>query len=185
MYAPSPFQAVITPFRNQSYSERDKGAKFERLIQRYLQTDPIYKDRFTDVWLWADFPGRYDFAGGTDLGIDIVCKTKSGDYWAVQCKFYEQDTPISKESVDTFLSTSGKQFTDPVTGQTTRFAERLWISTTDNWSSNAKETIRNQQPQVNKIGLATLEDSAVDWAQLAIGILGQQALQPQKRLREH
>ena len=179
------FNSILENFRKQAYSERDKGDKFERLMLRYLQTDPIYKDRFTDVWLWSEFPCQTDFAGGKDLGIDIVCRTKSGDYWAVQCKFYDQDTPITKEDVDTFLSTSGKQFTDSITGQTTQFAERLWISTTDNWSGNAIKTIRNQQPQVNKIGLAILADAAVDWEQLASGISGKKAQQSKKTIREH
>ena len=179
------FNLILEKIRKQAYSERDKGSKFERLMQRYLQTDPIYKDRFTDVWLWSEFPCRGDFAGGKDLGIDIVCRTKTGDYWAVQCKFYDEDTPITKEDVDTFLSTSGKQFTDYTTQQTTQFTERLWISTTDNWSGNAKETIRNQQPQVNKIGLAVLEGSAVDWELLASGISGEKALQAKNSIREH
>ena len=181
----SDFNQILENFRKQAYSERDKGDRFERLMQRYLQTEPTYKDRFSDVWLWTEFPCRTDFAGGKDLGIDLVCRTKSGDYWAVQCKFYDENTQISKEAVDTFLSTSGKQFTDSITRQTTQFAERLWISTSENWSNNAEETIRNQQPQVNKIGLAALENSVVDWERIASGISGEKALQPKKQIRPH
>lgn len=179
------FQNILEQFRKYAYSERDKGDKFERLMQRYLQTEPTYKDKFSDVWLWSEFPCRGDFAGGKDLGIDIVCKTKSGDFWAVQCKCYDESTQINKEAVDTFLSTSGKQFIDNITFETTQFVERLWISTTDNWSTNAETTIRNQQTQVNKIGLATLENSSVDWELLANGISGEKAQQPKKTIREH
>jgi len=39
-------QKILAPFREYAYSERDKGDKFERLMQRYLQATPIHKDRF-------------------------------------------------------------------------------------------------------------------------------------------
>ena len=181
----SDFNKVFETFRKQTYPEREKGDKFERLMQRYLQTGPIYKDRFSDIWLWSEFFCRTTFAGGKDFGVDIVCRAKFGDYWAVQCKFYDKGTPITKEDADTFFSTSSKQFTGNITGQTTQFAERFWTSTTDKWSNNAKETIRNQQSQVHEIGLSTLEDTAEDWEQLTNGISGKKTQQPKKTVREH
>ena len=72
------FQTVLSRFRMYARSERDKGDKFERLMQAYLQTDPRYADLFTHVWLWSDFPARRDF-GGKDTGIDIVARTSAGD----------------------------------------------------------------------------------------------------------
>ncbi len=36
------FHKVLDHYRNYSFSERDKGDRFERLIQAYLQTDPAY-----------------------------------------------------------------------------------------------------------------------------------------------
>lgn len=47
------------------------------------------------------FPGRKDF-GGTDTGIDLVAKTELGDYWAIQCKCYAENTTIDKPAVDSF-----------------------------------------------------------------------------------
>lgn len=179
------FQQILDRYRKDAFSERDKGDKFERLIQAYLKTDPTYKDKLAEVWLWSEFPCNDDFAGSKDLGIDLVCKTKMGEYWAVQCKFYDESTQITKEAVDTFLSTSGKQFTDNETQQKTQFTERLWISTSDNWSGNAEETIYNQQTSVTRIGLSALDNSVVDWEQLSKGMSGEQALQPKKHLREH
>lgn len=181
----SPFQQVLEQFRKSANNERSKGDKFERLMQAFLITEPTYKDNFSDVWLWSEFPCRGDFAGGKDLGIDLVCKTKSGEYWAVQCKFYDETTQITKEAVDTFLSTSGKQFVDNATQQTTRFAKRLWISTSDNWSSNAEETLNNQQTSVSRIGFTALENASVEWELLAKGITGEQAQAVKKELREH
>jgi predicted helicase len=78
------------------------------------------------VWLWNEFPSRHDF-GGTDTGIDLVALTVDGDYWAVQCKCYQESTAIDKPAVDSFLATSSREFKDE-TLRTTRFAHRLWIS---------------------------------------------------------
>ncbi len=75
-------------------------------MQAYLQTDPYYAPLFKNVWLWTEFPARQDF-GGKDTGIDLDALTHNGDYWAVQCKFFQENSTIDKPTVDTFLSTSG------------------------------------------------------------------------------
>ena len=80
------FQDILTQFRQESTTERDKGNRFERLMQLYLQTDPKYAYQFKHVWMWNDFPCKKDF-GGKDTGIDLVAITHEGDYWAIQfCK---------------------------------------------------------------------------------------------------
>ena len=38
------FNQVIDKYRKISFSERDKGDRFERLMQAYLQTDPTHYD---------------------------------------------------------------------------------------------------------------------------------------------
>lgn len=67
------FQNILTSFRKLAFSERDKGDKFERLMQAYLKTDPKYAYTFRNVWLWNEFAARKDF-GGQDTGIDLVDK---------------------------------------------------------------------------------------------------------------
>lgn len=156
------FNDLLNRYRAESFSEAEKGTKFERLMRAYLLALPKYEGLFTNVWLWHDFPYRTDFGSGHDLGIDLVAKTVTGEYWAVQCKCYAADAYISKESVDTFLSTSGKRFSDG-TLEPRRFSRRLWISTTDNWSANAETLLLNQIPPVMRIGLADLAQSPVDW----------------------
>jgi len=177
------FQTILDKFRKYAFSERDKGEKFERLMQGYLKTDPTYKYQFSEVWMWNEFPFRKIF-GGSDLGIDLVTRTHSGEYWAVQCKCFDEKTSIDKAAVDTFLSTSSKRFVDD-NGETTQFAHRLWISTTNKWSANATETIHNQQPPVNCIHLNHLIDAPVDWQKIADGVFGEAALETKKKLREH
>lgn len=177
------FKEILHKFRTESFTEREKGTKFERLMRSWLLTDPRYNE-LESVWLWEDFPGRKDF-GGTDTGIDLVAKTELGDYWAIQCKCYAENTIIDKPAVDSFLATSSRTFTNEVTFQTARFSNRIWISTTNHWGTNAEETIRNQEPPVTRIGMADLDSSPVDWQKLMDGLTGNSALVEGKKPREH
>lgn len=47
---------VLGELRATSVDERDKGDKFERLIQSYLTTDPEWTAKFPDVGLWSEWP---------------------------------------------------------------------------------------------------------------------------------
>jgi len=70
--------------------------------------------------------------GDKDLGVDIVALTKAGDYWAIQCKCYQEGAAIDKPKVDTFLAASGKSFFDAFeSGKKVNFTYRLWIDTTE------------------------------------------------------
>ena len=179
----NPFQTVLSHFRKYATSERDKGDKFERLMQAYLQTDPRYADLFTNVWRWNDFPARRDF-GGKDTGIDLVARTTSGDYWAIQCKCFREEAVMDKPAVDTFLSTSSKHFKDDQS-RTVGFAHRLWISTTNHWNVNAETTIRNQHPPVTRLGLHDLENAPVDWEKLNQGLSGEASRAAKKTPMQH
>jgi predicted helicase len=127
------FDKVLDKYRRMSFSERDKGNRFERLMQAYLQTDPKYSNLFKHVWLWNEFIGRKDL-GGSDTGIDLVALTYQNDFWAIQCKCFQEETSIDKPAVDSFLSTSSRVFKDENL-KTTNFSHRLWISTTNKWGS--------------------------------------------------
>lgn len=163
------FTKILDKFRKESFSERDKGFRFERLMQAYLKTTTIYANLFDEVWLWSEFQYRNQF-GGHDVGIDLVARTFEGDYWAIQCKCYAADAYINKPEVDSFIATSGKTFEteDGIVG----FAGRLWISTTNNWGATAELTIKNQSPQVNRLSLMDLESDEVDWEKLEGGLFG-------------
>ena len=177
------FQVILTKYRKYSFSERDKGDRFERLIQAYLKTDPKYAYLFKKVWLWNEFPGRGDLGGG-DTGIDLVALTFDGDYWAIQCKCFQESAIIDKPAVDSFLSTSSREFKNENL-QTTSFSQRLWISTTNKWGTNATEAIKNQSPPVSRLNLYDLQESAVDWEKLDEGIYGEASRTPKKTLKPH
>lgn len=177
------FNEILNKFRSESFTQKDKGTQFERLIRSWLLSDPRYSN-LAKVWLWEDFPCRNDL-GGNDTGIDLVAKTDDGDYWAIQCKCYKEDAVIDKPAVDSFLATSSRQFKDPETFQTTSFARRMWISTTNHWGKNAEESIQNQNPPLNRVGLVDLQNSPVDWQLLIDGLKGKEAMLPGKQPREH
>lgn len=96
------FNDILEKYRTYAFSERDKGNRFERLMQAYLQTDPKYAYQFKKVWLWNDFPGRGDL-GGTDTGIDLVALTHTNDYWAIQCKCFLDNATIDKPPLIVFF----------------------------------------------------------------------------------
>ena len=179
----TPFTTILSKYRKISFSERDKGNRFERLMQAYLQTDPQYAYKFKKVWLWNEFPGKTDL-GGWDVGIDLVALTNEGDYWAIQCKCFQEDSVIDKPAVDSFLSTSSREFKGEDL-KTTRFAHRLWISTTNKWGTNAYQAIKNQNPPVTRLNLFDLQEAPVDWEKLEHGIHGETSRTPKKTLRPH
>lgn len=177
------FNTILNKYRSISFSERDKGDRFERLMQAYLQTDTKYAYRFKNVWLWNEFPGKADL-GMFDTGIDLVALTHDGEYWAIQCKCYQETSTIDKASVDSFLSTSSREFKNEQL-KTVGFSQRLWISTTNKWGPNATEAIKNQNPPVSRLGLYDLIQAPVDWEKLDKGISGEQAMLASRNLKPH
>lgn len=65
-------RGVINYIREESTSQYRVGNEFERLIKRYMRVDPIYKRRFSDVWLWREWTaGRTDYVAN-DIGRDVM-----------------------------------------------------------------------------------------------------------------
>jgi superfamily II DNA or RNA helicase len=52
--------------------------------------DPTYSTELVEVWMLSEVPQKVRALLGlpdSDQGIDIVAKTKTGKYWAIQCKY--------------------------------------------------------------------------------------------------
>jgi predicted helicase len=177
------FDDILNKYRSNQHSKSDLGTKFEELVARYLMTDPLYSSEIESANLWKDFFARKEL-GGHDTGIDIVVKTKVGEYWAVQCKCYAEDHRVSKEDVDTFLSASGRKFRDG-DGNEKSFAGRYVIATTDEWSENAYKATENQTIPVVIIGLNILRNARVDWNEIENGVHGKEARLDKYKLRDH
>jgi predicted helicase len=163
---------ILAEFRREAESSRELGDKFERLIAAYLKIDPLYHDRFSDVWLWSEWPER---GGRPDTGIDIVAKERAGGYCAVQCKFYAPEHVLQKGDLDSFFTSSGKE----------PFTSRLIVSTTDNWSLNAEEALSNQRIPVSRLRVQDLESSPIDWSLFSAGRPQSIGLKGKKRILPH
>ena len=143
---------LLDEYRATAHSSRDQGDKFERLIRAYLQTDSYYQVKFSDVWLWQDWPGRN---GRPDCGIDLVAQqADSDDLWAIQCKFW--DHRVTKEDINSFFTESGKR----------PFTQRLIVATSA-FSKHAGEAFEGQHVDVHTLTLDALDHSAIDWSQFS------------------
>lgn len=141
---------VMEAFR-QAPSNSERGTKFEKLMVRYFELDPMLAQQYEAVWRWIDWPDR---KGKPDTGIDLIARERdTGEYTAIQCKFYEATHTLRKEDIDSFFTASGKN----------PFTNRIIISTTDRWGKNAEEALEDQKVPVQRIGLAEIADSPIDW----------------------
>ena len=154
---------VIEEFRTASASNAELGEKFERLMVRYFELDPTLASEYDLVQRWPDWSHR---EGSHDVGIDLVARVKAtGEWTAIQCKFYDPKHYLQLGDIATFFSASGKVW-DGVS-----FTNRVIISTTDRWSTNAEKSLPGQQIPVQRIGLADIAESPIDWMQQQPGKL--------------
>lgn len=174
------FEQLMIDLRSLSQNKSDQGSKFEFLMQKYFLTSPLYSEIYDQVWLWSEFP----YANTHDIGIDLVAKRRDKDeFCAIQCKFYDVNNSVSKDDIDTFISASGKSFY--VDGVEHRYSERIVVSTTDKWSSNAEETIIGQLPPVTRIRLQDLKDSGIDWDSFTLDRIDDMKVSTKKKERPH
>lgn len=178
---PKSFYQILREVRDTSYISKDVGTKFEKIIRNYFCTSKKYASQVKMVWLWNQFPFKAQL-GGQDTGIDVVIKTQAGDYWAVQCKCYDQGTTMDKKMVDSFLATSSRTFVNDL-GERIKFSARIWISTSEKWGKNAEEAMSNQDPPCIILQPDELaQDVSVDWEKLANDLYGTKAEMHQDRI---
>lgn len=88
----------------------EKGKAFEELTKYYLQYNPIYKSKLKNVWLQREVsPSLLKKLAlpNNDQGIDLIAETFDGSYWAIQCKYLQdEDKRLSHRAISTFVSLS-------------------------------------------------------------------------------
>ncbi len=100
----TPLATLLDGFRSSSVTEREKGTYFEELIVAYLRNEAVYRDLYSDVWTYADWAGLQGL-DKRDTGIDLVAKTSgTGEFHAIQCKFYAEDYRMQKSDIDSFFT---------------------------------------------------------------------------------
>ncbi len=137
---------LLAEFRATATSDSDKGTKFERLTKFYLIKDPIWSEQLANVRL------REEAGIGPDVGIDLVADDiASGGKVAIQCKFYDERTYL--DDLGTFYTSSGKD----------GYVKRIVVTTSNQWTRNAEEALKNQQIPVQRILLHDMEQSLISW----------------------
>lgn len=170
---PTALKQLLDHYRASSKTEREKGTYFEELIITYLRHEASYRDLYSNVWTYADW-AKEQGLDRIDAGIDLVAKTQgTNEYHAIQCKFYDENYRVQKKDIDSFFTASGKR----------PFTHRVIVTTTNNWSDNAEDALRGQNPDVTKIDYHDLENSQIDWSKYQPN--KEPVLKPKKKLRPH
>ncbi len=169
----TPLQRLLETYRDAAQTEREKGTYFEHLIIAYLRNEASYVDLYERVWTYSDWADEQGL-DKRDTGIDLVAQVRgTGEFHAIQCKFYAPDYRVQKSDIDSFFTASGKK----------PFSHRVIVSTTDKWSEHAEDALQNQQPPVSKIDLHDLENSQIDWSRYQPDTA--LVIKPKKSLRDH
>jgi len=169
----TPLQKILAAYRATSQTEREKGTYFEELIRTYFRFEASYADLYSDVWLFVDWAKAHGFSA-KDTGIDLVAKTHgTEEFHAIQCKCYAEDYRVRKADIDSFFTASGQK----------PFTQRIIVTTTNDWSENAENSLIGQTPPVYKIDLQDLENSQIDWEKYQP--TAAPAFKAKKELRKH
>ncbi len=162
------FEQIIQKLNTESTSERDKGYKFELLILNWFKIDKLYCENIDKIYLWNDFPLKTQFGSGQDIGIDIVAITKNGEYWAIQCKCYDDTTQVSKEGVAKFVAASNRLFAKDTNkpDEKTTFEQRFFIASTNNWTDHAIHEAHDREKPIITLTKTNLENANIDWLEL-------------------
>ena len=86
------------------------GDAFERLTKHYLKYHTTYATKLKHVWLLSEVPQNIHKKlnlPNPDQGIDLICETNEGEYWAVQSKYHHDETTSQTwKSLSTFTGLS-------------------------------------------------------------------------------
>lgn len=143
------FDSLVQQINELAETQRDRGTYFEYLARAYFQNEPTYQNEFENIWMLADVPEEYGIPK-TDIGVDLVAETFTGELVAIQAKFY--DRAIQKSNIDSFLSELGKDY----------YKSGIIVASTDKWGKNAEKALADRSDVV-RIGLSDLRNSRIDW----------------------
>lgn len=147
---------VLEAARSAAEHTTDLGDRFERLAAAALtgHPGPNGAERFEQVWLWNEWPGR----DSHDIGIDLVAKLTprfGGGLVAIQCKFYKGR--ILTDHVNSFLAASGRP----------EFTHRILMHTGSGIQEVGEQKMRAAYPRCEVIDLKEMSSWKLDWWELA------------------
>ena len=170
------FYTALNYIRENANTQYGKGRLFERLMQQYFTEDPYYKNRFSEVWLWAEWAENQPGFDRVDRGIDLVAKERDGGYCAIQCKCYAENAKIGESDFATFNLYSDRE----------PFTSRIFVDTSGGWTNNLRKTVEGLKTPCLRISSAHLVSRPVKWPDLGIEAPEQLDYQLERfDLREH
>lgn len=176
----SDLNKLFNEYRTKIKNNRDLGTSFENLIKVYFENEPLYKQKFKNVWMWGEWPYKW----GQDSGIDLVAEDFEENFYAIQCKFFSKNHQIKKDDIDSFFTESGRKFETKVKPKKS-FIGRIIVSTSDNWSTLAEKSLDEQTIPVSRIRLQDLEESVIDWSKYSLEKPNSVKIKEKKKLRPH
>ena len=94
---------------------------------------------------------------------------------AIQCKFYTSRRRLIREEANKFLGAYG----------TTQFASGIIVSTSDDWTDNAEDALRDRDKPVLRWGPDVFEHSSIDWRTFDLDRPADMERRPTKTLRDY
>lgn len=167
------FNQLIDQINDNITDNRDRGTAFEKMVVAYLENEPAYKNRYSDVWMLSDVPAEYGISK-KDTGVDIVAKDRAtGKLTAVQAKFYKGK--VGKDTINSFVAEAGKNY----------YADGIIVTTTNEWNSNAENALEGLTKPITRIGLSQLEHADIDWQLFDFNSYNKGLKKTQKKLRDY
>lgn len=147
---------------------KDIGTAFEHAALYYLRNAPEWKNLLEDVQLWKEC----ELYNGRDNGIDLVARSRAGEYWAVQCKCWKDSDTLNYKDTATFFATAQAN---------PDYVRCLLITSDCSISSELRRSIEDSRGKFVLLTAAKMDESPLDWQSFIDG--GDKAEGPRFTLR--
>lgn len=166
------FNELVNQIDENIEQQRDRGTAFEKLAVAYLENEPAFKNKYSDVWMLNEVPEEYHISK-QDTGVDIVARDRAtGKLTAVQAKYYR--SKINKKNIDSFLAEVGKDY----------YSDGIIVTSTNDWNKNAKNATEYLTKEISVIGLSQLQNANFDWQLFDFNSRNNLTMKP-KKLRDY
>ncbi|MGO4955529.1 type ISP restriction/modification enzyme [Ligilactobacillus ruminis] len=166
------FNELVNQIDENIEQQRDRGTAFEKLAVAYLENEPAFKNKYSDVWMLNEVPEEYHISK-QDTGVDIVARDRAtGKLTAVQAKYYR--SKITKKNIDSFLAEVGKDY----------YSDGIIVTSTNDWNKNAKNATEYLTKEISVVGLSQLQNANFDWQLFDFNSRNNLTMKP-KKLRDY
>ena len=150
------FSEVLTKIRSESKNTVELGNSFEQICKIFLENDDLHSQEYEKIWHYKEWAKEYPNFSPDDIGTDLVASIKGseGKFCAIQCKCFGADHSVTKEDIDTFMSSSESDI----------FEKRILMDTSSqDLGRHARSAIENSSKEFIRIQSSEFRDSRIDW----------------------